>query len=1039
MVLSRPEHNHLERLKTRATGVQPVLDPWLGLRRSAPLLNAVRRVLFTTCIVAFCAIGSEVNAQQSDNPSDATPSLAYTLNAADQIVVCTNGSETLGGTLSGATNTPTSILPAALCGSFTASTSDVWYRLDMPAGADNRFRFTVKDGASNPLTNGAMAAYIAPSAAGPFELVDCAVGGNLTNSGTNPTLEVNCAPPGSRIYIRIWEEGVAVSTKNFTLCVQGQDWTNTATRKDVADTPCGVYATPTPPTILTVGAALATYYNTFACTENFPYDPSCGGYRTGDVWFRAVVPASGMLRVAAAWGLTSSRRVSRMGFAIYTAGGTCSDYTQFNEVACGTGTLTATETTYATASCLTPGSTVYVRAYAHYIDAQSFPSRYGAFRLRVTDPLGTAGTATNNLPCGATALTFGSCSGAYTAWPSGINVNACSTPGVPAPGCGSLSSSTPDVWYRFVGPANGTVEIRVQGNASVVPAFDPAMALYTTDGGTCSGPMTLIECDENHGVGLGAYIVRNGLTPGETYYLRIWGQGTSGTQTGIFYVCINTPTPSAGHCFYVLSMSYDGTGGTQTMQRIIGTDTVSYTTAGEPNQVFLIELPAGTPVTFYWNESLKTLSGGIWYSFSGAQLGQVPRWRDTAGGPVLGPAVPPQPLHSVVACEPYAAVEEDCLGATTICGPTTLNDTTLLDNPSNYNGYSPDLTNTNRGCLSVEQLGGRWFVFRAQASGTVSLSLVGTTFPTDDLDFAIWDAGLQPTTNLPYVTPSVCSPTGPPVRCSSARLPGPTGLRANIPNRFSEGTGGFGWLSPLNVVQDHVYLLYVVNNNITIPGPPFPNPNATISIRKFSIVWSQLLNTVGATDNTILGCDRIILPVELLSFDAERATEEVHVSWSTGSEKESSYFGIERCTDGASFAEIGRVEAMGTSMMRQDYHFVDPEPEQGVNYYRLRMVDTDGSFEYSDIDVVIMGSPTRMTLFPNPANDQLHITLEKAMDGPVMVEVFDATGRAVLQRTLNVSDAFQTHINVADLAQGSYMLRLSSGAGNATSARFMKR
>lgn len=978
-------------------------------------------------------------AQQSDNPSDATPSLSYTLNAADQIVVCTNGSETLGGTLSGATNTPTSIVPTALCGGFTGSTSDVWYRLDMPAGTDNRFRFTVKDGATNPLLNGAMAAYIAPSAAGPFELVDCSVGGNLTNSTTNPTLEVNCAPAGSKIYIRVWEEGVAVSTKNFTICVQGQDWTNTTTRRDIADTPCGVYSTPTPPTILVVGAALATYYNTFACTENFPMDPSCGGYRSGDVWFRATVPASGGLRVGVALGSTPARQLKRMGFAMYTAGGTCSDYTQFNEVACALVPLTSTtEVTAVQASCLTPGSTIYIRAYAHNIDAQTFPSRFGAFRLRVTDPLGTFGSIANNLPCGATPLTFGTCP-AYTSGTTGFNINACGTPGIVAPGCGSLSSGTPDVWYSFVAPANGTVEIRVNGDNSSLPAFDPAMALYTTDGGPCNGPMTLIECDEDHGAGLGAYIVRNGLIPGQTYYVRVWGEGTSGTQTGIFYICLKSPTPTPGYCFYVLTLTYDGPNGSQTMQRIIGTDTVNYTTAGEPNQVFLIELPAGTPVTFYYNESMKTVSGGTWYTFSGGQLGQIPRWRDTAGGPVAGPAYPPEPLHTLVACEPYNSVDEDCLGATTICGPTTVNDTTLLDDPSNYFGYTPDLTPANRGCLGVEQFGGRWYVFRAQASGTVSLSLVGTTFPTDDLDFAIWDTGLQPTATLPLVTPSVCSPDGPPIRCSSARIPGPTGLRANITNRYSEGTGGFGWLSPLNVVMDHVYLLYVVNNDIPPPTPPHPQPNGWVALRKFSIVWSQLLNSVGATDNTILDCDRIILPIELLEFKAERAGDEVMVSWTTGSEKDGSHFVVERCTDGSAFAEIGRVNAVGNSTTKQDYHFLDPEPVAGVNYYRLRMVDDDDAFEYSDVDVVIMGSPARMTVFPNPATDQLFITLESIMNGPVQLDVLDATGRIVLHRTVNMNDAYQTYLPLTDLAQGSYLLRVSSAGQGSTSARFMKR
>lgn len=1013
-----------------------------GSVHSGRLLQRAGAFRSALLIVVLLFVGAVQGQFQSNDPSDATTSLPFTLNAADQITICTNGSETTGGTLAGATNTPTTIIPAALCGSFTAgSTSDVWYRIDVPASGDIRFRVTLKDGSSNPLTNGGMAAYLAASAAGPFQLIDCAVGGNLTNSLTNPTLEATCVPAGSKIYLRVWDEGVSSSTKTFSVCVQGQDWGDLATRRDIADTPCGVYATPTPATILSVGGALATFYTTFACNEAFPYDPSCGSYRGGDVWFRATVPASGSIRLIASQGLTASRRINRIGFAMYSAAGTCSDYSQFSEIACVSTTLTSTsEATLATIGCLTPGSTVYIRAYPT-IESQSTSgsSRYGAFRLRVTNPAGTPGTIANNLPCTATSLSFGACP-AYTSGLVTFNDNtACTAPGVPQPGCGTFSSTTSrDVWYQFVAPANGTVGIHVNGNTSSIPVFDAAAALYTAASGNCNGPLTLVDCDDDHGPGLGAYIIRTDLVPGNTYYVRVWGEGTSGSQTGIFYICLTNPEPDPGNCFYLLRMSYDGTGGSQTMRVAIGPDTTDYTTTmGEPNEFVLVEVPGGLTVTFiYYNTAL---TGGIWYTYDGAQLGEIPTWVYRGGGAVTGPSPGPAYSYTVNSCAPYASAREDCLGSRTICGPSAIVDTTFLDYDSGYRGYITDLTVENRGCLQNENRAGRWFIFRAQADGEVSFTLQGLLSPTEDIDFAIWDAGAQPVGLLPNVSPSICSPTSAPIRCSSARVAARTGLLPYLPNRTSEGTGGFGWLSALPVLQDHVYLLYVVNMDIPITSPPYPPIIRRQNFRRFSLQWTSLLNSSGVTDNTILDCTQLILPIELIAFDAWRNGEDAELGWSTATERNSDHFAVERSMDGITFKTIGHVAAAGTSVMRRDYGFTDEAPLLGTNYYRLKMVDQDHTVEYSDVKVVVFGSADRMVVFPNPAGPEIHLSYGPSQPSVVYVTVIDATGRVVHhQNWSETSDAGQITLDVSDLARGTYIIRSVDVKGEVISARFIK-
>ena len=110
--------------------------------------------------------------------------------------------------------------------------------------------------------------------------------------------------------------------------------------------------------------------------------------------------------------------------------------------------------------------------------------------------------------------------------------NATSSSGVANPSCGGYQGN--DVWFKFVAPAGGSVEI----NTNVGQITDGVMSIYS---GTCGGTLTEVECDDDDSPnGLMAYIVRTGLTPGAIYYIRFWAYNNA--QTGTFSICINVPT-----------------------------------------------------------------------------------------------------------------------------------------------------------------------------------------------------------------------------------------------------------------------------------------------------------------------------------------------------------------------------------------------------------------------------------------------------------------------------------------------------------------
>jgi hypothetical protein len=990
-------------------------------REDPPIILDRRAFLYPTLLFFVLLLAKSGIAQPlSDDPTDAAgytltmPALANSNTGVPGTTACTGTANGLTAslTLAGATNTAASIVPAPPCGNFTAATRDVWVRIDMPATGDLRYRITVNGVGTAPvLSNGAIAAYTAPSAAGPFSLLGCAIGGNpATANFNNPAIEVACLPPGSKIYLRIWDELTPASTASFTVCVQRQNFT-TVPIATVPDTPCS--------------AALLTgtnqnFNNTFACSEGFPWNPSCGGYQGGDIWTRFVVPASGAVTITQA-----ISTVTRVGMTVYTAPN-CSSLEGFNEVACVNTTLTATPLT-TTVRCLAPGSTIYIRSYSTDA-AQANGPRFGIFTLSAANAAGSTGSLPNYSPCTATVISsFATSCPTNTSGTPGANL-VCPSSGAPVPGCGVFSINSADAWYRFTGPTNGTIAIRVIGDLTSSPAFNPAVALYTTGASSCNGPLTLVDCDAKMGPGLGAYIVRTGLIPGQTYYIRIWGEGTPASpnagQTGIFYLCVTNPIPPPGHCFYLIRMTNENIPGTQTMRVAIGTDTTDYVTTGsDASQLFLVALPSGVSVTFlYYNTSVIAPS-----TYGVAQLGGPEFWGGSVGGAVIGPTPPPASQYTLSpTCAPLARVPQDCIGGTTICTATaSLSSSTIAPT-----GRFVDLTAANRGCLSDETNGGRWFLFRPTMDGEISFAIVGTTAATDDLDFAIWDAGLDDIVaeNPPDSTnvhSRICSPQGPPIRCSSARVNGPTGLRSDMVGRPTEGTGGYSWVAPLTVQQGHVYILYVAS--------VFQS-----TARNFQITWTRLVDASGNAAPGILDCAQLILPVEFLFIEAEALETVNEVRWATASERNSDHFVVERRSEYGEYEAIGLVAAAGYSVQRTDYRFVDKTPLQGRTYYRLKQMDMDDSHSYSQVVTVLRATKGTLVLYPNPTNDVLWVKVDAQGEDMLRVQVMDAVGRILReQRAESPKDGGAISIAVRDLAQGTYILHIDQG-GQRWTERFVK-
>ena len=139
------------------------------------------------------------------------------------------------------------------------------------------------------------------------------------------------------------------------------------------------------------------------------------------------------------------------------------------------------------------------------------------------------------------------------------------------------------------------------------------------------------------------------------------------------------------------------------------------------------------------------------------------------------------------------------------------------------------------------------------------------------------------------------------------------------------------------------------------------------------------------------------LPVELSEFRGQAMERSNMLKWQTASEENAMVFIVERSLDGVSdFKEIGRVNAFGNSTELRSYEVEDLNPIT-LGYYRLRIVDFDGTFEFSDI-IAVERSKTDIELvevFPIPAEDEVTVLIHTQKEGKAIITLSDFTGKKI--------------------------------------------
>jgi hypothetical protein len=217
-------------------------------------------------------------------------------------------------------------------------------------------------------------------------------------------------------------------------------------------------------------------------------------------------------------------------------------------------------------------------------------------------------------------------------------------------------------------------------------------------------------------------------------------------------------------------------------------------------------------------------------------------------------------------------------------------------------------------------------------------------------------------------------------------------------NNFNEGVGnGDNTTPPVNTLND----LAKYHNNGTL--------------------FNFALN--GNSSNWIATTS---LPVNLVSFTGTNRNGANLLQWSTASEQNSSRYEIQRSENGNDFNTIATVGAAGNSDKLINYQYEDRQLANVAKYYyRLKMVDKDGSTKYSAVIFIKNSTSTLATVYPNPARDKITINISDNSLLHTKALLTDANGKVLQRISINSTG---TPVNLSQYVRGTYLVKFQDGS-----------
>jgi hypothetical protein len=679
----------------------------------------------------------------------------------------------------------------------------------------------------------------------------------------------------------------------------------------------------------------------------------------------------------------------------------------------------------------------------------------------------------NDDPCDAELLPVSSGVCNYT---TRHNIDATDS-GLPVPGCSSYSGQ--DVWFKAVVPASGRLiaDLDVAGGPT-----DWAMAWYT--GPDCNN-LTELECDDDQSQnGMMPMICRTGmlctvpgdcgqnatLTPGDTVWIRVWEYG--GGSTGLFDICVYEPNPPGppSNCSSptnIASLPYTANNLTTCCKQNDYTPTdgcansymdgedYMFTYTPSVNQLINITISGTGSYTGVFVTDDCPDAGGVNCIAQNTNSSGNPFLCDVSldAGTTYYIMVDTDPtpnctnfniqvseafaptcnLNYTVSSIPYTAYP---VTGTAISLPIDdrfseyipigfpfcydgIQYTQLLVSSNGYVIFDPVGCATNLPSANAAPNGYSGYSISSAVPNTTQAPRNAIMFPWQDTDPSI--SGnlryrLYGTAPNRYLVLSANQLAYFSSSCTGYEFTGQLILREttnNIEVHMLRKDRCTAWNSGNAILGLHNY-----NGTIAVTAPGRAYPNTFVAN---SESWQFTCNCPGC----------IVLPIELMSFSGENLDISTNkLQWKTASELNNEYFEIERKDQYADeFVKIGEHDGAGFSNIIQEYEFVDDEVKTEVSYYRLKQVDYNGEYSYSNIISIGNTPEAENRIYPNPANDVLNLSFN-VMAESITVYIVNTIGEVVYQETYDADNSIQSKIDISKFAAGTYQVLVRDEKSN---------
>jgi hypothetical protein len=565
----------------------------------------------------------------------------------------------------------------------------------------------------------------------------------------------------------------------------------------------------------------------------------------------------------------------------------------------------------------------------------------------------TTGNLTNDDCIDAILLTVG---GINECNPTTAFNNCASDSGVDH-GCAFYSGG--DVWFSFVAPVSGEVWVETQTAGGFT---DGGLAVYSGD---CAG-LTLINCDDDGGLGLFSLVIATGLTPGETYYAAVWEYGND--AFGEFNICVYEPPT----CPSPPQFSF-------------------FTQNVGPNQADInwanTILPGSTYLIEYGPDGFIPGTGTVITGVSG-----------TDGPPVLISGLDPQTPYNYYWQAACSAAPGD---STNVMGPYFFTTTETCPTPSPF-----QITTTDAGFDFVtvtwpNNLPGATFVLEygpqgyTQGSGTTITGVVGTDGPPVTI------SGLTESSNYDMYLLQICAPG------EQTNVVGPILLETLSPPPAND-----------NLCDA---------TEIIVDAPPISSSNEGATAEDgepegdcwlflgspLESVWLYFVapETGTASVTTDFG-DNEMHDTHITIFELTGTCDDMSGLVQVGCDEDGGFVGPNGWT---SIAEM-----TGLTPGVTYYVQVDGYNTQDGQFFIQVLTDPVG------LDEIVEAG---FMMYPNPAKDAIILSSD-IINGAVVIALFDMNGRQVISETKNITKGEKTIVSLDGINPGVYMVRMTGSEGS---------